>query len=189
MIPLARCTRPEAAANLLLGTFRNVLVQAHYDNKVRIRFRADLVDAGRVFFGKVPSQIRSWRAHGGLLISWRRVDAKEGPHDAILFAECPRSIEAIYSGAHLTRHMAVVYVPPTWRLHEDTIIGRQKNAHPWKFAKHMKQFEIMRDYVRTLPALSRPYLLRQSRARLAAFPPSSAPALSASAAPPANTPR
>lgn len=175
MIPLSRTTRPEAAANLLLGTFRNVLVQAHYDNSVRIRFRADLVTNGNVFFGKVPSQVRQWRSQGGLLISWRRVDAKEGPHDALLFMECPKSIEGIYRSASLTRHLAVIYSPPSWRLHEDTILNRHKHAHRSKFARQMKRLEIVRDYLETLPELTRPYLARRQRALLAASQPSRAP--------------
>lgn len=193
MIPFSTTTRAETAANRLLDHFRHVLVQAYYDNNdaQRIRFRADLVTHPRVYFGKVPSQIRQWRKTGGLLISWRRVDAKEGPHDALLFMECPKSIEGMYKGAHLTRHLAVIYVPPTWRVHEDTIIGRHKNAHPSKFQRQMKRLEIVRDYVKSLPVLTQIYLARQQRARAAQAQSSSSfsPSPPADAAPPAYTPR
>ena len=191
MIPFATTVRAETAANRLLAHFNHVLVQAHYDNDdaQRIRFRADLVTHPRIYFGKVPSQIVQWRKRGGLLISWRRVDAKEGPHDALLFMECPKSIEGIYKAAHLTRHLGVIYLPPTWRVHEETIIRRHKNAHPSKFRRQMKRLEIVRDYVNSLPILTQIYIVRRLRALEAKSQSSFSPAPPADAVPPACTPR
>lgn len=175
MIPIVRTHRPESAVNLLLRRFQSVLVQAHYDNYTRIRFRADLVKDPRVFFGKVPTQIRKWHADGGCLISWRRVDGKEGESDAILFAEAPKSMEGIYAGIGLVRHLAVVYVPPTWRPHELTIRQRHADAHEAKCARQLKRLRIMRDVLDRSPLLTLDFLDRLL-ARQEASQPLSAPA-------------
>src|SRR5229473_1864521 len=114
MIPLFRTRRMEAATNLLLAHFRQVLVRAAYDNYVRIRFRADDVNGGEVYFNRVPSQKKKWHEKGGALITWRN-DNREGPHDAIVFAECPKSFGLILQAIKQTRVLGVIYEPPSWR--------------------------------------------------------------------------
>jgi len=161
VIPIVRTHRPESAVNLLLKYHRLVLVQAHYDNYVRVRFRPDRVRDERVYFGKVPSQIKKWRERGGCLVSWRRVDAKEGAHDALVFAECPKSLEQVYAAAALTRSLAVIYMPTSWRQHEATIAKRHKDAHPSKYVRQIKRLTILRDMLETMPMLTRDYLDRR----------------------------
>lgn len=186
MIPLARTHRPEAAATLLLRYFRTVLVQAHYDNYTPIRFRADLVKDDRVFFGKTASQIKRWHERGGCLVSWRRVDGKEGENDALLFAECPKSFEGVYAATGFTAQLAVIYVPPTWRPHEATIAQRHKDAHPAKHLRQVKRLKILRDQLPSMPLLTQEFLdLRFSR--LAPLPPKSAPESPEAAARSADT--
>lgn len=175
MIPIARTSKPESAATLLAQTFRHVLVQMHHDNHTRIRFRADLVRDERVFFGKVASQIVRWREQGGVLISWRRVDGKEGAHDALLFAESPKSLEDIYKRSLLTRSLVVVYTPPTWRPHEETIAARTQEQHPSRGVRRLKNFRILTDTLADKPILSRPYLSRLLRAPQASSRPLFAP--------------
>lgn len=189
MIEIARAARPEAAANLLLRQFRHVLVQAHYDNTVRIRFRADMVTDRRVYFGKVASQIKRWQEKGGCLISWRRVDNMEGEHDAILFAECPKSLDAIHMATRRTRHLAVVWLPPTWRLHEETIAKRHKDKHPGKYVRQVRKLDLLRGILERAPLLSRDFLDRRfAPPALAASRPSGAPASREAAAPAPDTP-
>ncbi len=187
MIPIALTDAPESSANRLLRVFRTVLVQAYYDNYLRIRFRADMVRDERVFFGKVPSQIAAWHEQGGVLISWRRVDAREGPHDAILFAECPKSLDGLYRSCQFTRAVAVVYTPPTWRPHEETIARRHGQTHPAKAARQLKRLGMLRDVLAEKPTFSRAYLVRLRRAQEAAPPPSSSPGSPADAAHAAGT--
>lgn len=159
MIPILTTTRPEHASNLLAERFRTVLVQAHYDNYTRIRFRADLVRDPRVFFGKVRSQIVKWHEQGGVLISWRRCDEREGEHDAILFAECPKSLDMLYRSCANTRSVAVVYTPPTWRPHEETIALRHAEK-PEKALRQLKRVRMLRDVLADKPTLSRARLSR-----------------------------
>ncbi len=119
MIPVYRTSNMEQAVNMLAREFRQVLVDAYYDMRPRIRFRPDSITS-RVYFAKVPSQILSWQNTGGVIVRWsRRIVV--GPHDAVLFAECPRTIHFIDRLARDTRTVAVVYCPPTWKAHFDTI--------------------------------------------------------------------
>lgn len=167
MIPVYRCRRPETAANQLLRYFQRVLVQAHYDNDIRVRFRADFVKDDRVYFAKVESQIKRWQERGGCLISWRRVDGHEGEHEAIVFSECPKSLEAVYSATRFTAKVAVIYQPPTWRPHEETI-ARRHVEHPSKQRRALRRLAMLRDFMTAYPFLSLQRLDRQY-ARLEPF--------------------
>lgn len=185
MIPILRCSSSESAANLLVQFFPRVLIQAHYDNYTRVRFRPDALRDERVFFGKVPSQIKRWHERGGCLVSWRRVDAMEGAHDAIVFAECPKSMDALYVATRLTSCLCVVWEPPTWRLHEETIAKRHREAHPSRYARQVRKLAIIRGVIEAAPTLTRDYLERRyARGSSRALP---APAPPADAATPSDT--
>ena len=182
MIPLYRTHRMESAANLLVKHCRQVLVFAAYDNYVRIRFRADKMRDPRCYFNKVPSQRLAWEKNGGALITWRN-DGTEGQHDAILFVECPKSIERLVAAIKPTRLLGVIYEPPTWRQHEQQIAKRFSDR-PNKFKKHMKRLRVMQDFVARLPEFSR---YRLQRALAASARSSPAHALPAAAALPSDT--
>lgn len=146
----------ESAANLLVKHCCHVLVRAAYDNYVRIRFRADDLRDPRCYFNKVPSQHKRWRETGGALITWRNSNL-EGPHDAILFVECPKSMEALHAAVQSTGKVGVIYEPPSWRQHEQQI-ARRHLEKPGKFKRQMKRLQIVREFVEMLPILSRPRL-------------------------------
>lgn len=158
MIQLFRTRRMESAANLLVKHYRQVLVFAAYDNYVRIRFRADKLRDPRCYFNRVPSQRKAWAEQGGALITWRN-DGKEGPHDAILFIECPKSMERLVASIAPTRSIGVIYEPPSWRQHEQQIAKRFQDK-PNKFKKHMKRLRIVQEFVGRLPEFSRSRLQR-----------------------------
>lgn len=160
MIELFRTKRMEWAANLLVENYRLVLVRAAYDNYTRIRFRADDVEDSRLYFGRVPSQFRRWRETGGALITWRN-DNKEGAHDAILFVECPKSLKEMQRASVNTTALGVVYVPPTWRAHEEQIVLRHEGR---KRERQLEKLTLMRYFVEHLPELTRDRL-RRLRAR------------------------
>jgi len=148
----------EWAADVLLEHFREVLIWCAYDNYVRIRFRADDLKDERLYFGRVPSQFSRWRKTGGALITWRN-DNKEGAHDAIVFAECPKSLRALEKATVNTRSIGVIYQPPSWRNHEQQIIKR----HPLgsrKRARQLEKLSLMRYFVEHLPELTRHRLRR-----------------------------
>lgn len=173
----------EWAANQLVRTVRHVLVRAAYDNDIRVRFRADDLDDPRCYFNKVASQHKRWRENGGALITWKNNNL-EGPCDAILLVECPKSIDAIWRAVKNTRVLGVVYDPPTWRPFEEQIRKRHAGKHPRKCARQIERLEIVRALVERLPVFSRPAL---SRALAASSRLSCAPEQSEAAAPPADT--
>jgi hypothetical protein len=164
----------ESAANLLLRNFRHVLIRAAYDNYTRIRFRADDVEDPRVYFGKanVPSQIKKWRETGGALITWRNTNL-EGPHDAILFVECPKTMSAIRGATRNTAHVGVIYIPPSWRLHDETLAYRHRDR-PVKLARAQRRMEEVKA-LELLPELTPASLRRTLRAQGVASQSSSSP--------------
>jgi hypothetical protein len=174
----------ESAANLLVKHYRQVLVYAAYDNYVRIRFRADKLRDPRCYFNKVLSQRRAWEKTGGALITWRN-DGKEGAHDAILFVECPKSMERLVAAISPTRSIGVIYDPPSWRQHEQQI-QRRFHERPNKFKKAMSRLAVVQEFVGRLPEFN-PYHLR--RALEASVQSSCAPALCEAAGPLSHTER
>lgn len=178
----------ESAANLLVKHFKLVLVRAAYDNYVRIRFRADDLRDPRCYFNKVSSQRKRWHETGGALITWKNNNL-EGPHDVILFVECPKSIDAIYRAVQNTATLGVIYEPPSWRNHEQQIAKRHKDKHPRKFVRQFERLRITQAFVETLPEFSRPRLLTLLRARAASSRSLSSPAQSEAAAPLSDTGR
>lgn len=158
MIELYRTTRMEWAADVLLERFRLVLIRAAYDNYVRVRFRADDVKNGMVYFGRVPSQFSRWREKGGALITWLN-NNKEGPHDSILLVECPKTLRMIKNATANTRCVGVVYVPPSWRQHEQQIMKRQQHR-PARLKRQLEKLGDVRYMVERLPELTRARLGR-----------------------------
>ncbi len=152
----------ESAANLLLRHFRHVLIRAAYDNYTRIRFRADDVEDERVYFAKVESQIKKWRDNGGALITWKNTN-QEGPHDAILFVECPKTMWAIHRATRNTAHVGVIYIPPSWRLHDETLAYRHR-SRPVKLARAQRRMEQVKA-LELLPEITAASLRRTLRAQ------------------------
>ncbi len=178
----------ESAANLLVKHFRQVLVRACYDSHIRIRFRADKLIDPRVYFNKVPTQLRKWEKNGGVLITWKNKN-QEGPHDAIVFVECPRRLETIVDACKNTRSVGVIYDPPTWRMFEETIQKRHA-ARPVKIARHMRRLAATLAFVERLPFFTQRALTNLLRSSPAAAPlSSSSPARPEGAARPSGTPR
>lgn len=187
MVPLYRTRNMESAANLLCKHFRHVLVRALYANSIRIRFRADGIKDPRVFFNKVPSQHKRWREKGGVLITWRSTNL-EGPHDAIVFVECPKFLDMIQAATRETRVVGVIYQPPTWRPHEERIAKLYKEAKPSKYRRHMRRLSMMRDWVERLPWFTSRALQTLLRARARLSRSSAAPESPVGAEHPAGTP-
>lgn len=125
MIPLYRCRNLEPTIDLLARYFRHVVVNSNFNLNTTVRLRADLLkEAEGVFFSKTESQVELWQARGGVLHmmlkrSWD--DPTAGPHDAILFVECPRSVELLDDACQETRSLAVVCLPKNWERHEHAL--------------------------------------------------------------------
>ncbi len=153
----------EPAANLLVKHFRQVLIRASYENHTRIRFRADDLRDPRCFFNKTASQRKKWEERGGALITWRD-DNREGPHDAILYVECPKSMEHLYRAQLATRTIGVVYEPPTWAPF-DALLHWRHHEHPAKLRRQLERLEIMKGFVAQLPQFTPARLKTLLRAR------------------------
>ena len=152
----------EWAANVLCDHFQHVVVWTNYVSGRQPRFRADNVKAS-VYFCKTVSQRDAWRKNGGAFISWdHRVEV--GPHDAALFACCPLSLDRLDKTSQQTLVLAVVYIPPTWRLHED-VLARRYEERPYMRRAGQDRLLRLRAVVETAPHFS-----RQALARLRARP-------------------
>lgn len=152
MIPLYRVSNMERAVNMLSKHFRQVLVDCCYWCEYPIRFRADKIMA-RVYFSKVPSQITLWQNCGGVLVRWSR-KVIPGPYDAILYAECPRSIDKLDRHAQDARFMCAVYTPPTWRPHFEIARKRGAKKPDWKARVMMDGLERVKTLLEFSPPLT-----------------------------------
>src|ERR1700681_3623437 len=102
---------------------RQVVVDAAYYAIPKIRLRPDMLNADHIYFDRTKSQVTAWQSTGGVLIRWDRKTVC-GPFDALFYAECPRAIELLDRYAQEARWIVVVYQPPTWRVHFDTLAKR-----------------------------------------------------------------
>jgi hypothetical protein len=182
LIPLYRTQHMEQAANLLVKHYRLVLVRAAYDNYVRIRFRADDLTDARCYFNKVESQHTSWLKNGGALITWKNTN-REGPHDAIVFVACPKSLQALSEARVSTKSLGVIYEPTSWRNHEQQLAKRFKDRHPRKHQRAFERLEYMKLFVSGLPEFTQERLYSLLPAPAAQSQSSDAPLLLGGAVP------
>ncbi len=172
MIPVYRTRHPENAVTALLDSGLKVLVNCVYENyerghDMRVRFRADLVRDERIFFAKVYSQQRRWKERGGAIIAWTWAHSLAHYADAIVYQECPKSMEMLWKSAE-AGVLAVVYQPPSWIAYE-TILRERKAGKPKKLSIALTKWATVRDYVDGCPRLTSQslgrLLARMERAR------------------------
>lgn len=146
MTPLFRTSQMEWSANLLAKHFRQVLVDAAYYCRPSIRIRADRLIQNRVYFDRTQSQITLWQNNGGILLRWdRRRDP--GEYEAILYSECPRSIEFLDRYAQGARWLVVVYEPREWRVHFENIRKRNVAKPPKRLRSAVEGLERVKQLV------------------------------------------
>lgn len=183
MIPFYRTPSAEDAANVLLRHFRHVRIDCTYMNVTRgldkrVRFKPDLIKDERVFFAKVPSQIKLWQERGGALICWTwRNDIQ---CDAIVWAEAPKRMEALPAATGVVRTAGVIHEPLSWNAYEE-IISVRHAEHPSKRRRALRSLAIIRDYVAGLPILTS-QAMQRLLARQAASQSSPSPGSPAAAA-------
>lgn len=174
ILPVFRTANVEHAANLLAKNFRQVLVDCIQYATPPIRFRADKITATRVYFAKVNSQITLWQNNGGVLIRWER-NKPTGPYEAILYNECPRSIEFVDRFAEDARWLIVVRQPVTWKPHFDSVKWRCEKK-PHRLRRYLEAVERAKQLIESSPrftpeALANLLLVRQGQiARPSSFP-------------------
>lgn len=125
---LYRTHHQENAVRALAKKHKRVLIRYRPTirlNPIRIRPLPDL----EMFIarGIGPSaQLDEWRAKGGVVLysRWHLYD-KNVPHDAQLICECPFSEADLHIFTRETEQVAVVYRPPSWRAHENTMFINQ----------------------------------------------------------------
>ena len=181
MIPLYRTTRPEIAVNWLVKHFERVLVQQHpeFNDRLRIRFRADMVKGADVYFDRVPSQLIRWQERGGVLITGLRADPVKkvfGKHDAIVWSECPTRLKLLYRDLKDVTTVGVIRQRPDvlWKGYEEAIRTRRPDYPITKQLQRIKLLYQMRAFVDALPGFSPVGLARLLRALEGELPPSRA---------------
>lgn len=177
MIPLYRTTQPERAVNALVKRLERVLVQQHpeFNDRLRIRFRADLVKGADVYFDWVPSQLLRWQQRGGVLITGSH-NKEFGPHEAIVWSECPTRTPLLLRGIKYTTTVGVIRQRPDvlWKGYEEAIRTRRTHYSITKQLQRIVRLYEMRAFVDQLPSFSPQGLARLLRARQAESPPSAA---------------
>ena len=119
----------EAALRRMVEENRNVLLYTRHHCINPIRFRYREVEDLPIYtcqpwtpFGQTA--IDQWEAKGGVLIYRPHPAPKKDarpPCDAMLLIECPLQMNTFEQVTSGVRQEVVVYRPPTWRLHNDTI--------------------------------------------------------------------
>lgn len=155
MIPVYRTDRMEPAVDVLCEHFRQVLVISSFYNLTRIRLKADLLKEKRVWFQGTKRQVELWHERGGVFMAWN-FDLREGEHDAAFIVECPRSIEILDRMLEKTRFMAGVYIPPSWRLHQQVMENRLPRRHPVTCQRIRDKLARVIEFTETRPVLNRP---------------------------------
>lgn len=110
-------------------------------NKPSIRPRLNTLAEAKVpvwfyrpwFPQESASQIKLWRARGGVLVSraTRVYDTPRvpiGPHDDLVVGECPPSPEYLNAISRNATGAVIVFKPPTWELHEERLRNNLRTA-------------------------------------------------------------
>lgn len=143
----------EESLQALALIFPHIVFRRVYQNKNAIPLRMRQVK-GVAWYFYSPAHVKaselqknSWQEKGGILVNTHQtasVHRSFGCHQAMLFAECPTSLYRINAETRDTERCAVIYKPPTWREHEETI-NRQcptvrdcQTAYLWWKCQHGK---------------------------------------------------
>ena len=129
MVKLYQTDNMEAAARQLVDTNRNVIIYMQHRSARPIRMRMnklkDLhIELAKAWLPFAPATIERWQAKGGLLVYRPHPNSFKAvvpACDAMLFIECP-FLQTDFE--RITTHVkqeVVVYRPPTWELHNETI--------------------------------------------------------------------
>lgn len=122
--------QPEQALQALALIYPHVVLRRVYQNKPFIPLRMRLVKGITWYFYSpaypdlARAQLAAWHADRGILVNTHQTANKQQPigaHDALMLAECPTSLYRIEAEARDTRHCTVIYQPPSWRHHEESI--------------------------------------------------------------------
>lgn len=133
-----KAERIEPAVDLLMRNFHTVLVISAWECRPKIRMRADLLKDKRVWWWRTEFQKQQWQENGGAMLTFSR-KLEEGEHDAVFFVECPRSQHLMDLACQKTRKAGCVFIPPTWRLHEEAMTRRtQRKVRSPSFIQGMR---------------------------------------------------
>lgn len=129
-IPLYQTPDMEAAARVLIARNHYAVIHWQHTCYKRIRMRLDKLHDIPVTFVRVWDAHRNeayaqWRDTGGLMIYQPTFKVQMDIEcEGMLFVECPtQSADYEKAVAHVSREV-VVYRPPTWELHTETVLAR-----------------------------------------------------------------
>lgn len=118
----------ELAARDLAMRHHYVVVIVDYEVRPVIRFRAnEIADIPltmiRTWDPFAPRAYADWRNEGGLLLLYHNYKYPMTVEcDAMLFVECPPYYERFVNRSAGVRQECVIYRPPTWELHERSVL-------------------------------------------------------------------
>ena len=129
MVKLYTTDDMEGAARQLVATNRNVIIYMQHRSARPIRMRMnklkDLsIELCKAWQPMAAGVIERWSAKGGLMVYRPHPNSLKAvmpPSDAMLFIEAPYMISDFERITANVRQEVVVYRPPTWGLHNETI--------------------------------------------------------------------
>lgn len=187
MLPLYKCFgQMEDTISEMGNHFRSVYVMQRHYNLAPIRIRLDLLAPHKVYIWKRKPVFLE---KGGIFVS-HASDYPDFDSDATFFIECPRSVDTLDKYTQRTRNFAVIYYPPTWRLHEEAIAWRLHDR-PYHFRQSaFDRLQRIRDLLDASPEITPEECRRLRHAPLVPRPPQrAAPVLNAHEARAAGTDR
>lgn len=131
--------------------FTHVLVNRGYTTIRPVFFRsskiADLPVYQWAWWDKATDgQLNRWRENGGILIDRYTFSDKAGAADALVFVECPLTMNRLTKSATHIAEYSVVPRPHTWRVHEECIELRTPPADRllelWKLCRGARMTDL-----------------------------------------------
>lgn len=129
MIPLYRTNRMEDCIIALDAAHEKVMARAIHRLANPIRLRLKKLQDIRPFVARenpaFDSQIEQWKEECGTLVNYRRFLKSEPTYDydACFLCETPLSIDEIEAQSKGAKALCVLYKPPVWRAHEETLFA------------------------------------------------------------------
>jgi len=104
-------------------TYTHVLVNRSYTTIKPVFFKSELIADLPVHFyapwdrGTIGSR-NKWQKNGGVLVDQGTISKDTGERDALIFVECPLSVDRLNKSFDGTEKQVIIFMPPSWNTHE-----------------------------------------------------------------------
>ncbi len=120
-----KTTNMEAAARTLCDTYKLVVALNWLRNSRRLALRPSALSDVQIYRvtakAKAEAEIRAWRKTGGLYLREYYGRPDYGHTQGLLFAEAPHDLECFERDSAPCTDATVIYRPPSWLDHENTL--------------------------------------------------------------------